>query len=111
MKIELVPRVCQQLMDQANCKQVVELCGADANLDFCTAKLVSKEIGKSVIDPAPLAGVKAIYGVGKSTYHVTMQGGHDFLHTFAKDLIQNIGGDGKVHAVGGFISKVLGGSL
>lgn len=108
MNIQLVPRVCKGLADQANCKQVVEICGPDANLDLCTAKAVGKEIGHAIIDPSPLTGVKAIYGAGKSSYHVVMKNGHDYLHTFAKDLIQNVGGDGKIGAVGSFISNVLG---
>lgn len=105
VNIQLVPRVCKGLADQANCEKVVELCGVDSNLDLCTAKLVAK----GIFNPEPMVVVKSLYGFGKDTYHATMQGGHDYLHTFAKDLIQNIGGDGKIGVVGSFIAKVIGG--
>ena len=108
MNIQLIPRVCQPLADQANCAKVVELCGANADLDLCTAKIIGKTVGSAVIDPAPLTGVKVIYGFGKSTYHFTMRHGHDYLHRLADDLVQNIGGDGKIGTVGSFIGNVLG---
>lgn len=103
MKIELVPRVCTQLADQANCAKVVELCGADSNLDFCTAKIVGKTFVKAVGDPEPLKVVKGLYGFGLDIY----QNGHDYMHHFARDLIQNVDGTGHIGTIGSIISKVL----
>lgn len=114
MLIKLVPRVCEQLIDQSLCEKAVNICGADTSPELCTLKLIGKSAGSVVGEPDPSLIVKTLYNfqyVREKVGHHVMQGGHDFLHTFAKDLIQNIGGDGKVHAVGGFISKVLGGSL
>lgn len=103
MNIQLVPRVCKQLADQANCEKVVEICGDDADLDFCTAKIVSKTFVKAIGDPEPLKVVKGLYGFGLDIY----QGGHDYMHHFARDLIQNVDGDGHIGTIGSFIAKVL----
>ncbi|MEC0265171.1 hypothetical protein [Paenibacillus anseongense] len=104
MKVVLVPKVCSQLVDQSNCAKAIEMCGANTTPELCTAKLITKAIA----DPEPLVVAKSLYGFGKDSYHVIMKSGHHYLHHFAKDLIQNVGGDGQIGAVGNFISGVLG---
>lgn len=106
MNIQLVPRVCEQLVDQSLCEKAVNICGADTSPDLCTLKI----IGSAVVDPQPLLVPQTLiklYGFKKLVTHKLMQGSHDYLHTFVKDLAQNVSGDGHVGTVGNFIINVL----
>lgn len=101
MNIQLVPRVCKELVDQSLCQQAVNACGANTDPDICTVKLLAKGIA----NPEPMVGIKAMYGFGNYIYKF----GHDYMHHFARDLVQNISGEpGKVGAVGEYIANVLG---
>jgi hypothetical protein len=49
--MKIIPRVCSQLSDQANCPKMVQLCGERMEPEICTAKLVYKNVTYGTNNP------------------------------------------------------------